>query len=159
LIERILPDHYTRTLVGSVIDQTVFTHLVELYLPEIHKHMDDLYMDMSTISVPWFVCLFLNSVSISVGIRILDSFFLDGPKFIFWLGLAILKLNEKLLIEEGKDDERFINIIKSFFHRLEVDEKDYYEEENDEDQLDEAGSTHFSRRMYIITYYLFIIIY
>jgi len=145
LIERILPDHYTRTLVGSVIDQTVFTHLVELYLPEIHKHMDDLYMDMSTISVPWFVCLFLNSVSISVGIRILDSFFLDGPKFIFWLGLAILKLNEKLLIEEGKDDERFINIIKSFFHRLEVDEKDYYEEENDEDQLDEAGSTHFSR--------------
>ena len=142
MIERILPDHYTRTLVGSVIDQQVFTHLVELYLPEIHKHMDELYMDMSTISVPWFVCLFLNSVSIRVGIRILDSFFLDGPKFIFWLGLAIFKLNEKLLIEEGKDDERFINIIKAFFQRLEVDDNDpsYYENENDEEILDEAGS-------------------
>jgi len=111
-------------------------------------------MDMSTISVPWFVCLFLNSVSIRVGIRILDSFFLDGPKFIFWLGLAIFKLNEKLLIEEGKDDERFINIIKSFFHRLEIDENDssYYEEEEGEDEmLDEAGSIgHRSKRKLLI---------
>lgn len=116
-------------------------------------------MDMSTISVPWFVCLFLNSVSISVGIRILDSFFLDGPKFIFWLGLAILKLNEKLLIEEGKDDERFINIIKAFFHRLEIDEKDYYEENNDEDQLDEAGSTNFNKRKELLISHLLLLYY
>ncbi|KAI9345341.1 rab-GTPase-TBC domain-containing protein, partial [Obelidium mucronatum] len=95
LVERVLPDHYTKTLVGSVIDQSVFTSLVKSHLPNLAAHMDKLYMDLSTISVPWFVCLFLNNVALPVAIQILDGVFLDGPKFLFWIALAILKINEK----------------------------------------------------------------
>ncbi|KAJ3245686.1 hypothetical protein HDU78_008743 [Chytriomyces hyalinus] len=118
LVERILPDHYTKTLVGSVIDQSVFTALVELHMPTLKAHMDKLYMDLSMISVPWFVCLFLNNVSLSAGVRILDGFFLDGPKFLFWVSLAVLKINENELVTRGRDDDVFVNIIKSFFERL-----------------------------------------
>ncbi|KAJ3062997.1 hypothetical protein HDU99_005020, partial [Rhizoclosmatium hyalinum] len=120
IVERILPDHYTKTLVGSVIDQSVFTALVKTHLPNLAAHMDKLYMDLSTISVPWFVCLFLNNVSLSVAIKILDGFLLDGPKFLFWIALAILKINEKELLSRGRDDDIFVQIIKDFFERLAV---------------------------------------
>ncbi|KAI8621197.1 rab-GTPase-TBC domain-containing protein [Chytriomyces sp. MP71] len=122
IVERILPDHYTKTLVGSVIDQSVFTTLVKIHLPFLSLHMDKLYMDLGTISVPWFVCLFLNNVSLPMAIKILDGFFLDGPKFLFWIALAILKINEKELLARGRDDDIFMQIIKGFFERLAVND-------------------------------------
>ncbi|KAJ3026290.1 hypothetical protein HDV00_012031 [Rhizophlyctis rosea] len=118
IVERILPDHYTKTLVGSVVDQSVFAHLVQQHLPNLWAHLTKLYMDLSTISVPWFVCLYLNSVSLRVGVKFLDSFFLDGPKFLFWLALGILKVNERMLVEKGRDDDIFVRILKGFFKRL-----------------------------------------
>ncbi|KAJ3035820.1 TBC1 domain member 9, partial [Rhizophlyctis rosea] len=121
IVERILPDHYTKTLVGSVVDQSVFGHLVQTHLPNLWAHLTKLYMDLSTISVPWFVCLYLNSVSLRIGVKFLDSFFLDGPKFLFWLALGILKINETKLINKGKDDDIFVRILKDFFKRLGTD--------------------------------------
>ncbi|KAJ3185979.1 TBC1 domain member 8B [Gaertneriomyces sp. JEL0708] len=121
IVERILPDHYTKTLVGSVVDQNVFSHLVRLYLPTLSAHMAKLYMDLSTISVPWFVCLFLNTVSLRVGINMLDAFFMDGPKALFWIALAILKVNENELVQRGRDDDIFMRVLKSYFLRLGVD--------------------------------------
>ncbi|TPX64567.1 hypothetical protein SpCBS45565_g05797 [Spizellomyces sp. 'palustris'] len=118
IVERILPDHYTKTLVGSVVDQNVFSHLVQIHLPTLWAHLTKLYMDLSTISVPWFVCLFLNTVPLRVGVKFLDAFFLDGPKFLFWVALAILKINESQLVQKGKDDDLFVRILKNFFQRL-----------------------------------------
>ncbi|KAJ3414905.1 hypothetical protein HDV05_005854 [Chytridiales sp. JEL 0842] len=118
VIERILPDHYTKTLVGSVVDQQVFTHLVQTHLPMLWAHMQKLYMDLSMFSVPWFVCLYLNTVPIKIAIKLLDSFFLDGPKFLFWMAMAILKVNEKLLVTKGRDDDIFVRILKETFARL-----------------------------------------
>ncbi|KAI8833549.1 rab-GTPase-TBC domain-containing protein [Chytridium lagenaria] len=121
IIERLLPDQYTKTLVGSVVDQSVFSQLVQIHMPALSSHMNKLYMDISTISVPWFLCLFLNSVPIRLGVKLLDSFFLDGPKFLFWLSLAILKINERELISRGRDDDIFMTILKEFFLRLTVE--------------------------------------
>lgn len=118
IVERILPDHYTKTLVGSVVDQSVFGHLVQTHLPILWAHMNKIYLDLSTVSVPWFVCLFLNTVKLEVGEKILDCFFLDGPKFLFWFALAVLKINEKKLLQKGRDDDLFMRILKDYFQRL-----------------------------------------
>ncbi|KAJ3173298.1 hypothetical protein HDU87_007671 [Geranomyces variabilis] len=118
IVERILPDHYSKTLVGSVVDQSVFSRLVELHLPLLWAHLTKLYMDLSTISVPWFMCLFLNSVPLRLGVKFLDAFFIDGPKFLFWVALAILKINEPQLVTRGRDDDIFMQIMKNFFQRL-----------------------------------------
>ncbi|KAH6573779.1 hypothetical protein BASA61_005347 [Batrachochytrium salamandrivorans] len=118
IVERMLPDHYTKTLVGSVVDQAVFRQLVEIHLPALATHLDKLYMDLSMFSVPWFLCLYLNSVSQSVAIKLLDLFFLEGPKFLFWIAIAVLKINEAKLISKGKDDDIFVAILKDFFTRL-----------------------------------------
>ncbi|TPX47445.1 hypothetical protein SeMB42_g03311 [Synchytrium endobioticum] len=121
VIERILPDHYTRTLVGSVVDQSVFSHLVSLHLPLLQAHLKKLYMDCSIFSVPWFMCLFLNTVPLKAGFKILDGFFLDGPSFIFWVALAVLKINERRLLAKGRDDDLFVGVLKDYFGRLAVD--------------------------------------
>ncbi|KAI8810519.1 rab-GTPase-TBC domain-containing protein [Cladochytrium replicatum] len=125
LVERILPDHYTKTLVGSVVDQSVFSHLVQTFLPALWQHLSTkLYLELATISVPWFVCLYLNTVPLECGIRLLDSFFLDGPKFLFWFSLAVLKINEKKLVAKGRDDDLFVRILKDFFQRLGSEEEE-----------------------------------
>lgn len=117
-MERMLPDHYTKTLVGSVVDQSVFRQLVSLHLPNLSAHLSKLQLDLSTFSVPWFLCLYLNSVSLHVALNFLDNFFLEGPKFLFWIAVGVLKVNEPSLILRGKDDDIFVAILKDFFARL-----------------------------------------
>lgn len=119
LVEKIVPDHYSKTLVGSVVDQQVFTHLVKLFMPQLTTHMETKYMELATFTVPWFVCLFLNTISLKMNAVILDAFFLDGPKFLFWFGLAIVKLNEKILLTK-RDDDLFMNVFKGYFERLTI---------------------------------------
>lgn len=134
IVEKILPDHYTKTLVGSVVDQQVFTHTVGLFMPALTAHMTKYYMELSTFTVPWFVCIYLNTLSLKINSITLDAFFLDGPKFLHWFGLAILKLNEKKLLIK-KDDEVFMNVFKNFYSRLADDSNDL---ESDEDSIYEG---------------------
>ncbi|KAJ3320070.1 hypothetical protein HDV06_005720 [Boothiomyces sp. JEL0866] len=122
IVERLLPDHYTKTLVGSVVDQAVFTQLVAQHLPNLSAHLNKLQLDLSTFSVPWFLCLYLNSVSLHIAIKFLDSFFLQGPKFLFWVAVGVLKVNETSLIQRGKDDDIFVAVLKDFFSRLGIQE-------------------------------------
>jgi hypothetical protein len=75
LIERILPENYSKTLVGSVIDQTVFESLVEEHLGDVWRRMREIGVELSMFSVPWFVCLYINSLPFSVACRSLDCFF------------------------------------------------------------------------------------
>jgi hypothetical protein len=122
IVERMLPDQYTKTLVGSVVDQAVFASFVKVHLPGLHAHLNELQMDLSTFSVPWFLCLYLNSVSLHVAVKFLDNFFLGGPKFLFQIAMSVLKLNAPSLIERGKDDDIFVAVLKDFFSRLDVQE-------------------------------------
>ena len=146
IVERMLPDHYTKTLVGSVVDQSVFSHLVKVHLPAIAAHMEKLYMDLAVFSVPWFVCLYLNSVSMHMAPKFLDCFFLDGPKFLFWFALSVLKVNEQKLIE-SRDDDIFVRSLKEFFKRL--CEPDTSAEEASEGENELCGRSLFNHVMNI----------
>jgi hypothetical protein len=114
ICESILPEHYSKTLVGSVIDQTVFENLVQKHLPQLYKHLKNVGVELSTITVPWFVSLFLNTLPLMCVLRVLDCFFFEGPRFLFMLGLSILKTNEAALLSV-KDDDMIMPIFKQFF--------------------------------------------
>lgn len=86
LIERILPENYSKTLVGSVIDQTVFESLVEEYLGDVWRRMREIGVELSMFSVPWFVCLYINSLPFTVACRALDCFFY-GTQILFRFSL------------------------------------------------------------------------
>jgi hypothetical protein len=49
--------------------------------------------------------------------RVLDVFFLEGPKVLFQIGLAILRINGEELLD-ASDDGSFISILKSYFANL-----------------------------------------
>ncbi|KAG0240330.1 TBC1 domain member 9B [Actinomortierella wolfii] len=118
LCEQLLPDYYSKTLVGVLVDQKVFDSLVSTTLPTLASHLKDaLGMDLATLTVPWFVCLYLSTIPYPLSARVLDCFFFEGPQFLFMLGLAVLKLNEHALLV-CRTDEAVVTTLQSFFKKL-----------------------------------------
>jgi hypothetical protein len=59
--------------------------------------------------------------------RVLDVFFLEGPKVLFQVGLAILRINGEELLD-AHDDGTFISVLKNYFVKL--DESAHPKSEN-----------------------------
>ncbi|KAG0257576.1 TBC1 domain member 9 [Actinomortierella ambigua] len=118
LCEQLLPDYYSKTLVGVLVDQRVFDSLVSTTLPILTSHLKDaLGMDLGTLTVPWFVCLYLSTIPFPLSARVLDCFFFEGPQFLFMLGLAVLKLNEHTLLM-CRTDEAVVTTLQGYFKTL-----------------------------------------
>ncbi|GAA6000472.1 uncharacterized protein JCM10292_001531 [Rhodotorula paludigena] len=117
LCDRLLPGYYSPSMYGTVLDQRVFEHLVQRCLPFLHEHFVRADIQLSVASLPWFLSLYISSMPMVFAFRIIDCFFLMGPKVLFQVGLAILKLNGPELLETT-DDGAFINVLKAYFATL-----------------------------------------
>lgn len=119
LCDRLVPGYYTQSMSGTILDQKVFEHLVQRSLPMIHDHFVEKDIQLSVASLPWFLSLYINSMPMVFAFRIVDCFMAMGPKVLFQVGLAILKINgEELLSGHVSDDGAFINMIKNYFKTL-----------------------------------------
>ncbi|KAG8901611.1 hypothetical protein FRC00_006004 [Tulasnella sp. 408] len=117
LCDRLLPGYYSPSMHGTLLDQRVFEALVQRCLPLIHDHFTSVDVQLSVASLPWFLSLFINSMPLIFAFRVIDCFFAMGPKVLFQVGLAILKINgEKLL--EIQDDGAFIHLMRDYFGSL-----------------------------------------
>uniref|UniRef100_A0A8C5LYK0 TBC1 domain family member 9 n=1 Tax=Leptobrachium leishanense TaxID=445787 RepID=A0A8C5LYK0_9ANUR len=97
LCERMLPDYYNTRVVGALVDQGVFEELARDHIPQLYDCMQDLGV-ISTISLSWFLTLFLSVIPFASAVVVVDCFFFEGIKVIFQLALAILDANvDKLL--------------------------------------------------------------
>jgi hypothetical protein len=103
---------------GTLLDQRVFESLVEKTMPILWEHLVKADVQLSVVSLPWFLSLYINSMPLVFAFRVLDVFFLEGPKVLFQIGLAILRINGEELLD-ATDDGAFISILKSYFSRLE----------------------------------------
>lgn len=89
---------------GALVDQGIFEELTREYLPQLSEKMQELGV-ISTISLSWFLTLFLSVMPFESAVVIVDCFFYEGIKFILQVSLAILDANmEKLLqcCDEGE---------------------------------------------------------
>lgn len=102
---------------GTLLDQKVFESLVEKTMPILWDHLSKNDVQLSVVSLPWFLSLYINSMPLIFAFRVLDVFFLEGPKVLFQVGLAILRINGEELLE-ATDDGAFISVLKSYFARL-----------------------------------------
>lgn len=102
---------------GTLLDQKVFESLVEKTMPVLWEHLTKSDVQLSVVSLPWFLSLYINSMPLVFAFRVLDVFFLEGPKVLFQVGLAILRVNGEELLDI-QDDGSFISILKSYFSRL-----------------------------------------
>ena len=118
LCDRLLPGYYSTTMYGTLLDQRVFESLVERTMPILWEHLVKSDVQLSVVSLPWFLSLYINSMPLIFAFRVLDVFFLEGPKVLFQIGLAILRINGEDLLDIT-DDGAFISILKTYFSRLE----------------------------------------
>ncbi|KAF2139153.1 uncharacterized protein K452DRAFT_360858 [Aplosporella prunicola CBS 121167] len=117
LCDRLLPGYYSTTMYGTLLDQRVFESLVEKTMPILWEHLVKSDVQLSVVSLPWFLSLYVNSMPLIFAFRVLDVFFLEGPKVLFQIGLAILRINGEELLDAA-DDGTFISVLKSYFARL-----------------------------------------
>lgn len=71
------------SMYGVLLDQIVLKEIVKDALPEIHNHLEVQDMRLEVASLPWFLTLFVNSIPLQYAFRIIDCFFLEGPKVLF----------------------------------------------------------------------------
>ncbi|KAI8341806.1 rab-GTPase-TBC domain-containing protein [Chlamydoabsidia padenii] len=117
LCDDMLPGYYSTSMYGALLDQIIFEHLLETTMPLLHNHFKKKDIQLSVACLPWFLSLYINSMPLLLAFRILDCFFMDGPKVLFQIGLAILKINGDALLETN-DDGAFINVLKHYFGQL-----------------------------------------
>ncbi|XP_060035541.1 TBC1 domain family member 2B isoform X2 [Erinaceus europaeus] len=96
IVEVFMPrDYYTKTLLGSQVDQRVFRDLMSEKLPRLHAHLEQHRVDYTLITFNWFLVVFVDSVVSDVLFKIWDSFLYEGPKVIFRFALALFKYKEE----------------------------------------------------------------
>uniref|UniRef100_H2SN78 TBC1 domain family member 9B n=2 Tax=Takifugu rubripes TaxID=31033 RepID=H2SN78_TAKRU len=104
LCERMLPDYYNTRVVGALVDQGVFEDLTRASLPLLYEHMQDLGV-ISTISLSWFLTLFLSVMPFDSAVILVDCFFYEGIKVIFQVALAVLHANMDALLSCSDEGE------------------------------------------------------
>jgi TBC1 domain family member 8/9 len=127
LCDRLVPGYYSTTMYGTLLDQKVFESLVERTMPILWEHLVKSDVQLSVVSLPWFLSLYINSMPLVFAFRVLDVFFVEGPKVLFQVGLAILRINGEELLD-ATDDGAFISVLKSYFSKL--DESAHPKSEN-----------------------------
>ncbi|KAI9339139.1 rab-GTPase-TBC domain-containing protein [Pilaira anomala] len=117
LCDDLLPGYYSTSMYGALLDQIIFEHLLEKTMPKLHAHFKETDIQLSVACLPWFLSLYINSMPLLFAFRVLDCFFMEGPKVLFQIGLAILKINGNELLE-ATDDGVFMDILKQYFNSL-----------------------------------------
>ncbi|XP_043585109.1 small G protein signaling modulator 3 homolog isoform X3 [Bombus pyrosoma] len=100
IVEDLLPaSYYSSTLLGIQADQRVLRTLVANYLPDIDHVLVQHDIELSLISLHWFLTLFASVVHKKILLRIWDMFLFDGSIVLFQVTLGMLKIKEHELKE------------------------------------------------------------
>uniref|UniRef100_A0A8B9J7D7 Small G protein signaling modulator 3 n=1 Tax=Astyanax mexicanus TaxID=7994 RepID=A0A8B9J7D7_ASTMX len=99
LIEDLLPPSYfSSTLLGVQTDQRVLRQLIVQYLPSLDQLLQEHDIELSLISLHWFLTSFASVVDIRILLRIWDLLFYDGSIVLFQVTLGMLKIKEEELV-------------------------------------------------------------
>ena len=105
--------YYQSDLAGVHIDQAVFKDLLAEKLPRISTHFDKLALPIGPFTVNWFLCLFVNTLPLETSLHVWDCMFSEGVKTLFRCALALMKVNEKLILA-ARDFEQVLLRSKNF---------------------------------------------
>jgi hypothetical protein len=61
-----LPHYFDTGLVGAQADQECLKDIVKQKLPDLYKHLEMLDIDLSSITLNWFLSIFIDSVPFEV---------------------------------------------------------------------------------------------
>ncbi|XP_042103714.1 small G protein signaling modulator 3 isoform X10 [Ovis aries] len=100
IIEDLLPaSYFSTTLLGVQTDQRVLRHLIVQYLPRLDRLLQEHDIELSLITLHWFLTAFASVVHIRLLLRLWDLFFYEGSLVLFQATLGMLRLKEDELIQ------------------------------------------------------------
>lgn len=112
LIEDILPaNYYTPSLLGGRVDQQVFQSCVAWKLPQVYSVFKSTNTLLEPIICPWFLCLYVNVLPLSVVCRVWDCMFWEGSVVLFRIGLTMIKSKTREIIE-ANDFIKIYSVLK-----------------------------------------------
>ncbi|VDO26872.1 unnamed protein product [Onchocerca flexuosa] len=100
LIEDVFPSiYYSRSFLGLQADERISQQLIGMYLPELGRILKDNDVELSLITINWFLTAFASVLSMRVLLRVWDCLFVFGGVTMFRVLISILKIKEDDLIE------------------------------------------------------------
>ncbi|VEU20417.1 DEKNAAC101311 [Brettanomyces naardenensis] len=125
LVDKIIPGYYSKTMYGVLLDQKVFEALVLKTLPVISEHFAKHDIQLSIVSLPWFLSFFLSTMPLIHAFRVVDMMLLHGPKVLFQVAMAVIRVNGDELLK-CEDDGECISIFKEYFSSLDETEESLF---------------------------------
>ncbi|XP_022670532.1 small G protein signaling modulator 3-like [Varroa jacobsoni] len=108
IIEDLLPPSYfATTLLGVQADQKVLRALIDTELPQLHALLLEHDIELSLITLQWFLTAFASVLNTRCLLRIWDLFFFHGSILLFQVTLAILHSKESELANLENSAEIF----------------------------------------------------
>ena len=108
VVEELLPAcYFSPSLVGVHADQLVLRGLIANILPSLEALLTEHDIELSLISLNWFLTIFASVIHIKLLVRLWDLIFFDGSKVLFQTSLAMLKINEEEALKAENSAEIF----------------------------------------------------
>ncbi|XP_068674823.1 small G protein signaling modulator 3-like isoform X1 [Montipora foliosa] len=100
VVEDLVPtSYYSSTLIGVQADQRVLRQLIVSYLPLIDEQLKEHDIELSLITLHWFLTAFASVVHTKILLRIWDIFFYEGSVTLFRVTLGMLKMKEDIILK------------------------------------------------------------
>ena len=140
IIEDLLPaSYYSSNLWGAQADQLVLHSLTTSVLPELAAVLSQHNIDLSLISLHWFITIFSSALHIKILVRVWDLVFYHGTSVMFRVALAMLKMSEPQILNASNSADIF-NILSLLPSKVEdVDELLKVAEEICQGSVDKAA--------------------
>ncbi|CAI8495056.1 hypothetical protein ACO0OL_004265 [Hanseniaspora opuntiae] len=118
LCENYLKGYYSKNMEGIVLDQKILQVLIQEKIPVLYNHIQRYDIQISVMTLSWFLSIFTTVLPLEYSARILDIFWVNGGRLsLFQVSLAILKMcGENLLI--CTDDAHFVSVFRNFFSKI-----------------------------------------
>ena len=108
VIEDLLPSSYfSSNLWGAQADQAVLGSLVSSLLPGLASVLASHSIELSLVSLHWFLTLFASALHIKILVRVWDLLFHEGSTVMFRISLGMLKLAEDDVLKASNSADIF----------------------------------------------------
>ncbi|KAL8152672.1 hypothetical protein V2J09_010432 [Rumex salicifolius] len=93
VIDDYFDGYYTYDMIESQVDQLVFEELIRETFPKLVNHLDYLGVQVTWISSPWFLSIFMNMLPWESVLRVWDVLLFEGNRvMLFRTALALMEL-------------------------------------------------------------------
>jgi len=99
MLQRLVPDYYSSSLVGVRVDNLVIMDLLSQKHPDLHAHFKTNGIELNLTASKWFICLFVDVLPVETALRIWDCLFYEGSKILIRVALTLLILNKDKFLE------------------------------------------------------------